>query len=171
VFDQRLLPVLSYFLGDRISASSRSILFFVLIHSLGERRTPDVLFRLQALSPDLFLRGALASSDPSDSELGVRLVVLNHDLVANLYLASATTQLHTMVADIESMREMDIFTPGDPDSHWYDRLSSRRVPLAYTKSRHVPRPLRVPYIWSAPFGNKRSVTSENCIIVAEHSEG
>jgi hypothetical protein len=95
-----------------------SILFFVLIHSLGERRTPDVLFWLQALSPDLFLRGTLASSDPSDSELGVRLVVLNHNFVANFYLASATTQLHTMVADIESMREMDIFTPGDPDSYW-----------------------------------------------------
>jgi hypothetical protein len=46
----------------------------------------------------------------------VRLVVLNHDLVANLHLASATTQLHTTVTDIESMREMDIFAPGDPDS-------------------------------------------------------
>jgi len=37
----------------------------------------------------------------------VRLVVLNYDLVANLHLASATTQLHTTVTDIESMREMD----------------------------------------------------------------
>jgi hypothetical protein len=68
----------------------------------------------------------------------VRLVVLNYDVVANLHLASATTQLHTTVADIESMREMAIFTPGDPDSHWYDRFGSLRLPPAYTKSRHVP---------------------------------
>jgi hypothetical protein len=124
----------------------QSILFFILIHSLRERRTPEVLFRLQALSPDLLLGGALASSDPSDSELCVRLVVLNHDLVANLYLASVTTQFHTTVADIESMREMAIFTPGDPDSHWDDRFGSLRLPLAFAKSRHVPASLRVPYV-------------------------
>jgi hypothetical protein len=73
----------------------------------------------------------------------VRLVVLNHDLVANLYLASVTTQLHTTVADIERMREMDVFTPGDPDSYWYDRFGSRRLPFAFAKSRHVPASLRV----------------------------
>jgi hypothetical protein len=73
----------------------------------------------------------------------VRLVVLNHDLVANLHLASATTQLHITVADIESMRKMDIFTPGDPDSYWYDRFGSRRLPFAFAKSRHVPASLRV----------------------------
>ena len=72
------------------------------------------------------------------------MAVLNYDLVSNLHLASATTQLHTMVGDIESMREMAIFTPGDPESHWYDRLCSLRPPLAYAKSRHVaPRSLRV----------------------------
>ena len=77
-----------------------------------------MLSRLQALSPDLLLRGALASNDPCDSELGLRMVVLNYDLVSNLHFASITTQLHAMVADIESMREMAIFSPGDPESHW-----------------------------------------------------
>jgi hypothetical protein len=46
------------------------------------------------------------------------MVVLNYNLISNLHLASITTQLHTMAADIESMREMAIFTPGDPESHW-----------------------------------------------------
>jgi hypothetical protein len=71
------------------------------------------------------------------------MAVLNFDLVANLHLASATTQLHPMVADIESMREMAIFTPGDPESHWYDRFGSLRPPLPYAKLRHVSRPVRV----------------------------
>jgi len=43
-----------------------------------------------------------------------------------------------MVADIESMREMAILTPGDPESHWYDRFGSLRPPFAYAKSRHIP---------------------------------
>jgi hypothetical protein len=130
-----------------------------------------MLSRLQALSPDLLLEGTLASSDPSDSKSGVRLVVLNHDLIANLHLASVITQFHTTVADIESMREMAIFTPGDPDSYWYDRFGSLRLPLAYTKSRHVPRSLRVPTYGLRHIGNKRSVLSQNGIIVAEHSKG
>jgi hypothetical protein len=71
------------------------------------------------------------------------MAVLNFDLVANLHLASATTQLHPMVADIESMREMAIFTPGDPESYWHDRFGSLRPPFPCAKSRHVPRSLRV----------------------------
>ena len=72
------------------------------------------------------------------------MAVLNYDLLSNLHLASATTQLHTIVGDIESMREMAIFTPGDPESHWYDRFCSLRPPFACAKSRHVPpRSLRV----------------------------
>jgi len=99
-------------------AAARSFFFFVLILLLRELRTPNLLSRLQALSPDLLLRGVLASGDPSDSELGLRLVVLDYNLVSNLHLASITTQLHAMVAHIESMREMAIFTPSDPESHW-----------------------------------------------------
>jgi hypothetical protein len=71
------------------------------------------------------------------------MAVLNYDLVSNLHLASATTQPHTMVADIESMREMAIFIPGDPESHWHDRFGSLRPPFPCAKSRHVPRSLRV----------------------------
>jgi hypothetical protein len=48
-----------------------------------------------------------------------------------------------MVADIESMRKMAIFAPGDPESHWHDRFGSLRPPFPYAKSRHVPRSLRV----------------------------
>ncbi|HYW39778.1 MAG TPA: hypothetical protein VE957_16825 [Terriglobales bacterium] len=70
------------------------------------------------------------------------MAVLNFDLVSNLHLASATTQLHTMVADIESMREMAILTPGDPESYWHDRFGSLRPPFPYAKSSHVPRSLR-----------------------------
>jgi CheY-like chemotaxis protein len=36
--------------------------------------------------------------------------------------------------------------PGDPDSYWYDRFGSLRLPLAYAKSRHVPLSLRVPNV-------------------------
>jgi len=85
---------------------------------LRELLTPEMLPRLQALSPDLLLGGALASNDPSDSEVGLRVVVLDYNLISNLQLASITTQLHAMVAHIESMREMDVFTSNDPESHW-----------------------------------------------------
>ena len=116
------LPFLGVVFGSVIDArhsdEARSFFFFVLICLLRELRAPNLLSRLQALSPDLLFRGALASGDPSDSELGLRLVVLKHNLVSNLHLASITTQLHTIVAHIESMREMALFTPGDPESHW-----------------------------------------------------
>jgi hypothetical protein len=72
------------------------------------------------------------------------MAVLNFDLVSSLHLASATTQLRTMVADIESMSEMAaIFNPGDPESYWHDRFGSLRLPFPCARSRHVPRPLRV----------------------------
>jgi len=41
-----------------------------------------------------------------------------------------------VVADIESMREMAIFTPGDPESHWHDRFGSLRPPFPFAKSRN-----------------------------------
>jgi hypothetical protein len=88
------------------SDQSQSILFFVLIRLLREPLTPEMFSRLQALSPDLFLRRFIASSDPSDSELSLRMAVLNYKLVPNVDLASVTAQPHTMVGDIESMREM-----------------------------------------------------------------
>jgi len=78
-------------------------------------------------------------------------MVLNFDLVSNLHLASATAQLHTMVADIEGMREMAIFTPGDPDAYWHDRFGSLRPPFSYAKSRHVPRSLRVAAVFVVNF--------------------
>src|ERR1035441_9155902 len=129
---------------QRHSGKARSSFFFVLIRLLRKPLTPDLLSRLQALSPDLLLRGALASSDPCDSELCLLTAVLNYNLISDLHLASIATQLHTMVADIESMREMAILTPGDPESYWHDRFGSLRPPFACAKSRHVPRSLRVP---------------------------
>ena len=86
------------------------------------------------------------SSDPSDLELCSLIVVLNFDLVSNLHLASATTQLHTMVADIESMHEMASCTPGDPESHWHDRFGSLRLSFPYARSRHVPRSLPAAFV-------------------------
>jgi hypothetical protein len=80
-------------IDTRHSGKTRSFFFFVLILLLRELRTPEMLSRLQALSPDLLLRGALASNDPSDSELGLRLVVLNYNLISNLHFASITTSL------------------------------------------------------------------------------
>jgi hypothetical protein len=88
-----------------------------------------MLSRLQALSPDLLLRRLVASSNPNDSESSLRMAVLNYDLVANSHLASVATQLHTMIADIESMREMAIFTSCDPESHWHYHFGSLRLPL------------------------------------------
>jgi hypothetical protein len=104
----------------------RSLFFFlfVLIDLLGERRTPDLLSRLQALSPDLLLRGAFVRNDPCNSELCLLMVVLNLDSVSNFHLASATADLHAMVADIKSVGEVAIFIPGDPEAHWHDRFRS-----------------------------------------------
>jgi hypothetical protein len=56
------------------------------------------------------------------------MAVLNSELVPNLYLASVTTQPHTMIGDIESVREMALLTPGDPETHWHDRFGSLRAP-------------------------------------------
>ena len=72
-----MAALLGYSLGS--IAAARSFFFFVLIGLLRGLLTPEMLSRLQALSPDLLLRRALASSDPSHSELRVRLVVLNYD--------------------------------------------------------------------------------------------
>jgi hypothetical protein len=41
------------------------------------------------------------------------VVVLNFDLISHFELASATTEFHTMIADIESVREEGVFTPCD----------------------------------------------------------
>src|SRR5208282_5477432 len=116
----------------------RSFFFFVFIRLLKKKLTPDLLFRLQALSSDLLLRGVLASGDPSDSKLCLLTVILNYKFVANLHLASIPTQLHTMVGDIESMREMDTFTPSNQELHWHDRFGSLRPPFPCAKPRHVP---------------------------------
>jgi hypothetical protein len=74
------------------------------------------------------------------------MAVLNKKLVPNLYLAAVTAQSHTLVSDIESMREMALFTPSDPESYGYDRFGSLRLPFPYPKSRHVPRSLRIPIV-------------------------
>jgi hypothetical protein len=55
-------------------------------------------------------------NDPSDSKLCLLVAVLDFDLVSNPNLALATSQLHPIVGDIESMRKMDIFLSCDPDS-------------------------------------------------------
>jgi len=52
-----------------ISGKARSFFFFALIRLLRDPLTPEMLPRLQALNPDLLLAGALASNDPSDSEV------------------------------------------------------------------------------------------------------
>jgi hypothetical protein len=103
-------------------------LFFVHIRLLREPLTPEMLPRLQALSPDLLLRRLVASSDPNDSELCLRMAVLNYKLVPDLYFASVTTQPHTMISGIESVREMALLTPGDPETHWHNRFGSLRPP-------------------------------------------
>src|ERR1700686_2590456 len=120
----------------------RSILSLIFIHLLREPCTPDLLSGLQALSPYFFLRGAFAGNDPSDLELRMLMLILNFDLVSNFHLALATTQLHPMVTDIESMRKMAILTSGDPEAHWHDRFGSFRLPFSYAKARHVPRSIR-----------------------------
>ena len=43
---------------------SKSVFFFILIRLLGEIQTRHLFFRLQKLSPNSLLRGALASNDP-----------------------------------------------------------------------------------------------------------
>jgi len=100
------------------SGPSRSFFFFVDIRLLRERRIPKLLLRLQALSSDLLLQRAFASSDPNDSELCLLVTVVDFDLISDIHLASETSQSHPIVADIESMREMAVFIPCDPESHW-----------------------------------------------------
>src|ERR1035438_7439616 len=117
--------------------------FLVIIRLLRERSTPQLFFRLQALSPDLLLQRARPSNYPSDSKLHLLMPILNYHRIAKLHLTLITTQLHAMVSDIESVGETAIFTPGDPDSYWYDRFGSLRpsfpshVTLTRT-CRHFP---------------------------------
>ncbi len=115
-------------LGNLHSAvyPNQSFLFFIFISLLREPFTPKMLSWLQALGPNLLLRRIVASSDPSDSESSLHMAVLNKKLVPNPYLAAVTTQSHTLVGDIESMREMALFTSSDPESHRYNRFSSLR---------------------------------------------
>jgi len=122
---------------QRHSDYSQSFLFFVLILLLRELRTPDPLSRLQALSPDLHPGRDLGGSDPCDSELRSRMVILNFDLVSDLDLTSAPAELHTMVANIESVREMAILIPPDPEAYGHDRFGSLRLPFCCARSRHV----------------------------------
>ena len=103
----------------------------VIIRYLREALTPEMFSRLQALSPDLLLRRLVESSDPNDPELSLSVAVMNNKFVPNLDLASITTQSHTMVSDIEGMREMAIFTTGDPEAHRHDRFGSFRAPLCW----------------------------------------
>lgn len=109
--------------AQRHSGNERSF-FFVLIRLLRKPLTPEMLPRLQALSADLLFRRRVASSNPSDLESSLRMAVLNYKLVPHLYLATVTTQPHAMIGDIESMREMVLLTPSDPEAHWYDRFGS-----------------------------------------------
>ena len=120
-------------LGYSLGRGKAQSLFFVHIRLLGEPLTPEMLSRLQARSPDLLLRRLVASSDPSDSESSLRTAVLNYKLVPNLNLASVTTQPHTMVGDVESMREMAPLTPSDPETHWHNRFRSPRPPSSCAK--------------------------------------
>src|ERR1039458_1642807 len=96
---------------------------------LRESLTPEILPRLRAFSPDLLIRRLIGSSDPSDSESSLRMAVLNSELVSNLYLASVTTQPHSMISDIESVREMALLTPSAPETHGHDRFGSLRAPF------------------------------------------
>jgi hypothetical protein len=59
--------------------------------------------------------------------------VLNNNLIANLDLASITAQLHTMIAHIESMRELDNFTPREKELHWHDGFGSFRTPFSFAR--------------------------------------
>jgi hypothetical protein len=67
-------------------------------------------------------------------------------VVADPHLGSATAELHTTITDIESMREMAVLTPCNPDSHWHDRFGSLRLSFGYTRSRHVMRLFRVAFV-------------------------
>jgi hypothetical protein len=42
------------------------------------------------------------------------MAILNLDSVSHFHLASATAEFHTIVADIQSVGEVAIATPGDP---------------------------------------------------------
>jgi hypothetical protein len=112
------------------------LLLLVLVCLLGKLSAPNLFSRLQALGTDLFLQGAFGGGDPRNSELCLILVVLNFDSVSNLQVASATAQPHTLSADIESMRKMDILTACDPESDRHDRFGSLRMPFGCSRSRH-----------------------------------
>jgi hypothetical protein len=120
-------------LGYSLGRGKAQSLLFAHIRLLREALTPEMLSRLQARSPDLLLRRLVASSDPSDSESSLRTAVLNYKLVPNLNLASVTTQPHAMVGDVESMGEMALLTPSDPETHWHNRFRSPRPPSSCAK--------------------------------------
>jgi hypothetical protein len=106
---------------------TRFIILLLMIRVLEKLRTPKLLSWLQALSTDLLVRGAFGGSNPSDSELCLIPVVLNFDLVSNFHIASVTAQSDTLLADIESMRKVDILAACHPESDRHDRLRSLRI--------------------------------------------
>jgi hypothetical protein len=110
--------------AQRHSGNERS--FFVLIRLLWEPLTPEMFSRLQALSPDLLLRSFVATSDPNHSKSSLRVAVLNYKLVPDPNFAPVTTQPHTIISGIESMREMALLISGDPETHWHNRFGSLR---------------------------------------------
>jgi hypothetical protein len=128
-----ILPLCPLYLERLLSRrlTGAWLFFLVFIRYLREPLTPEMLSRLQALSPDLLLRRLVASRDPNNLELSLSMAVLNNKFVPNLDLASITTQPHTVVGDIEGMREMAVFTAGDPEAHRHDRFGSFRTPLSW----------------------------------------
>ena len=136
--------------STRRAAPDQKLFFFlVLIRLLRERRSPDLSSRLQALSADLLLRRALVRGDPSNPKQCVIVAIVNLDSVSDFHLASATAELHSVIADIESVNEMTILTPNDTDAYWYDRFGSLRPPFACANLRHVPRSLHRTAKWYA----------------------
>jgi hypothetical protein len=65
------------------------------------------------------------------------LVVLNLNLIADLQIASKTTQHHTLIADIQRMREMNLLAAANTEPHRCNRFGSLRLSLTFSKSRHV----------------------------------
>jgi hypothetical protein len=66
--------------------------------------------------------------DPSNSKQCLIVAIVNLDAISDFHFASAAAEPHSPMADIESVNEMTVLAPNDPDADWHDRFGS--LPLS-----------------------------------------
>ena len=84
--------------------------------------------------------------DPNNPKQRVIVAIVNLDAVSDFHLASATAELYSIMADIESVNEMTILAPSNPDAYWHDGFGPLRPLFACGNLRHVLCSLHPTYL-------------------------